>query len=299
MRLLAGHNLAAKGRILLGYRMRGVPPFSPLSLFSSGEQGAWYDPSDLSTMFTDTAGATPATVGDPVALLLDKSQGLEVGPELVTNGDFSDGATGWSLGANTTISDGVASFNYTGFAGMLTAVGASVVAERFYRISFDLLSRSSGSIRPVLGNTTISTNTSLGTKTFSYVRPAASLTSGLSFIGSGNGFVGSITNVSVRELLGNHATQATAAARPTLTAGTPSFLRSDLVDDAILWTASAGTDYTIARLNSAGVVTILTEQSLSGSTDIFLEQDIAAYIAVNRALTEGETSGLTAYLEAL
>ena len=25
--------------------------FSPASLFSSGEEGAWYDPSDLSTLF--------------------------------------------------------------------------------------------------------------------------------------------------------------------------------------------------------------------------------------------------------
>ena len=47
--------------------------FNPASLFTSGEQGAWYDPSDLSTMFTDTAGTTPATVGDSVARINDKS----------------------------------------------------------------------------------------------------------------------------------------------------------------------------------------------------------------------------------
>ena len=47
--------------------------FNPASLFASGEQGAWYDPSDLSTMFTNTAGTTPATVGDSVARINDKS----------------------------------------------------------------------------------------------------------------------------------------------------------------------------------------------------------------------------------
>jgi len=48
--------------------------FSPLSLFSNGEQGAWYDPSDLSTLFQDAAGTTPVTAsGDPVGLFLDKS----------------------------------------------------------------------------------------------------------------------------------------------------------------------------------------------------------------------------------
>ena len=48
--------------------------FDPLSLFEEGQQGAWYDPSDLSTLFQDSAGTTPVTAdGDPVGLMLDKS----------------------------------------------------------------------------------------------------------------------------------------------------------------------------------------------------------------------------------
>lgn len=48
--------------------------FSPASLFAMGEQGVWYDPSDLSTMFQDTAGTIPVTTpGQTVALILDKS----------------------------------------------------------------------------------------------------------------------------------------------------------------------------------------------------------------------------------
>lgn len=48
--------------------------FSPKSLFSSGEQGAWYDPSDLSTMFQDSAGTTPVTgAGQVIGLIQDKS----------------------------------------------------------------------------------------------------------------------------------------------------------------------------------------------------------------------------------
>ena len=75
----------------------GGSPFSPLSLFSGGAPGAWYDPSDYSTLFQDSAGTTPVTaVEQPVGLMLDKSQGLVLGPELVTNGDFSNGTTGWS-----------------------------------------------------------------------------------------------------------------------------------------------------------------------------------------------------------
>lgn len=48
--------------------------FNPLSLFSAGEQGAWYDPSDLSTLFQDAAGTIPVTAaGQPVGKMLDKS----------------------------------------------------------------------------------------------------------------------------------------------------------------------------------------------------------------------------------
>jgi hypothetical protein len=47
--------------------------FSPASLFANGEQGAWYDPSDLTTLFTDSAGTTPVTAVEQfVGLMLDK-----------------------------------------------------------------------------------------------------------------------------------------------------------------------------------------------------------------------------------
>jgi len=48
--------------------------FNPRSLFASGEQGIWLDPSDFSTLFQDSAGTTPVTaVGQPVGKILDKS----------------------------------------------------------------------------------------------------------------------------------------------------------------------------------------------------------------------------------
>ena len=48
--------------------------FNPRSLFASGEQGIWLDPSDFSTLFQDAAGTTPVTaLGQPVGKILDKS----------------------------------------------------------------------------------------------------------------------------------------------------------------------------------------------------------------------------------
>lgn len=44
------------------------------SLFSNGEQGFFYDPNDLTTMFQDAAGTVSVTgVGQPVGLIRDKS----------------------------------------------------------------------------------------------------------------------------------------------------------------------------------------------------------------------------------
>lgn len=46
--------------------------FTPASLFASGEEGAWYEPSPT-TCFTDTAGTIAATYGDAVARINDLS----------------------------------------------------------------------------------------------------------------------------------------------------------------------------------------------------------------------------------
>lgn len=48
--------------------------FSPARLFGLSEPGVWYDPSDLTTLFQDTAGTTPVTAaGQTVARINDKS----------------------------------------------------------------------------------------------------------------------------------------------------------------------------------------------------------------------------------
>lgn len=48
--------------------------FDPASLFGAGEAGAWYDPSDLATLWQDTAGTIAVTAaGQAVARIDDKS----------------------------------------------------------------------------------------------------------------------------------------------------------------------------------------------------------------------------------
>jgi len=51
----------------------GAAKFSPKSLFANGEEGAWYDPSDLSSMFQNSDGTGAVSVDDPVGYIQDKS----------------------------------------------------------------------------------------------------------------------------------------------------------------------------------------------------------------------------------
>jgi len=54
--------------------VRGGASSSPASLFAAAEPGAWYDPSDLTTLFQDSAGTTPVTApNQTVGKMLDKS----------------------------------------------------------------------------------------------------------------------------------------------------------------------------------------------------------------------------------
>ena len=51
----------------------GASEIDPATLFASGEKGAFFDISDLSSMWQNTAGTTPAAVGSEVLRIDDKS----------------------------------------------------------------------------------------------------------------------------------------------------------------------------------------------------------------------------------
>ena len=53
--------------------MHGGAAFSPASLFSSGEEGSWYDPSDLTTLFQNSDGTGAPAADGPIGYMADKS----------------------------------------------------------------------------------------------------------------------------------------------------------------------------------------------------------------------------------
>ena len=179
----------------------GGSPFSPLSLFATGAPGAWYDPSDYTTLFQDSAGTTPVTaVEQPVGLMLDKSQGLVLGSELAS-------VTSW-----------VSASGYQN-----VTVTSSLVVNRFYQISFLVTSTNNGGMELRVGNTaggaTDVVINNVAAQQYRFILPCdAGGTSVLFQDTTGTPFEGTITNISVKELPGNHAFQATSASRPVLSA---------------------------------------------------------------------------------
>lgn len=209
-------------------------PFSPSSLFAAGEQGVWYDPNDTATLFQDSAGTTPVTaVEQPVGLMLDKSKGLVLGSELVTNGDFSGGSTGWAIvGANVTIASGKATWNAAAANERITQ--GTLDALKWYLVAFDVVDYAAGT---VYFNSTNGNKTVTGNGRYSYYITGAT---NIYIRAGAAGFTGSIDNISVRELPGNHAFQATSTSRPVLSARYNLLTKTEQFDDAA-WTKTGAT----------------------------------------------------------
>lgn len=215
--------------------------FNPSILFALGEPGAWYDPSDMSTMFQDTAGTVPVTAaGQSVAMVLDKSKGLVLGPELVTNGAF-DTDTAWTKGPGWVIAGGVASITSSAATNAITQTLG--VTGKTYQITYTVVSISTQGFRSFAGGNSGTLRSAPGTYTELVVCGSSNNLIGVA--ASAAGTTGSIDNISVRELPGNHATQTTAGARPTyqVDATGRGFLLFDGADDWLVTpTITPGTD---------------------------------------------------------
>jgi hypothetical protein len=212
-----------------------APPFSPSSLFLASEQGAWYDPSCLECMFQDSAGTTAAALNSPVGLLLDKRYGLVTTEEKVGDAGF-DNAGYWAADAGWVVAGGVATG--TAVTGGISKASALTVGN-WYRATLTV-ARTSGSLNlPYDGaGSNISAVSTSGT----FTRYFRATTTTLQAVYS-TAFTGTIDNISVKEVPGNHATQATAASRPTLKqdASGRLYLEFDGIDDSL---ATAAINFT-------------------------------------------------------
>lgn len=226
------------------------------SLFSAGEVGVWYDPSDFSTMYQDSAGTTPVTaVEQPVGLMLDKRKGLVLGPELCTDPGF-DTPSAWSFAGVTpgwSVSGGKAEVTQTATGNRWVSNGARLTVGKTYLVTADV-TRIAGSCAPDMSSVAAGDATSSGAKRWIVTASIISL----QFIARVD-FIGSIDNISVRELPGNHATQATSTKRPVLSARVNLLTKTEDFSDAVWTKTAAGTGVTPVVVSNAEVAPDGTE----------------------------------------
>jgi len=248
-------------------RNGGDLPFSIADLFSSGQDGAWYQPNEITTLFQNSSGAAPVTAdSQPVGLMLDKSQGLELGSELITNGDFSDGSTGWVSNGESNISGGEGHIISTdGSYSALYQIPPLEIGKTYF-YSFDV-TVTSGILSVVAGLGAERAVSQSGIATGYITAVGTSFEIKRRF---GSIVAATIDNVSVKEVLGNHARQPVSAARPTYNV-TPDRLTLDKVDDAIIidipvggWTGSMVLG-TVDGTASYGVTIPAGEYTLGGT----------------------------------
>lgn len=170
------------------------------------------EPADLAGfVFQDSTGTTPATGTDPIGLLLDRQYGAaNLGQELAGSLNTWTPGAGWAIAGSTLVASAAGAFSSS-------SVAAVLVAGRTYRVEYTVSAYSAGSVRLRFLTGTATTaidRTSAGT--FSEFIVANPSNATIAVQTGASGFTGTVSAVSVREVLGIPALQATAANKPTL-----------------------------------------------------------------------------------
>jgi len=291
-----------------------------VALHAKFTQSLWLDPSDTSTLFQDSEGTVPGALNQPVGLVLDRSKGLELGPEL----------------GNPTLLDKRADTDgtVTRSGGIITFVGAESglstgVSEEITGLTIGKTYRFAGRFRRIAGEASVWAQIQSGSggggsgltqgiessddawNSFTIFWQASSIDAHFTFM-SGNGQAIEIDEsaYSVRELPGNHASQSSTVSRPTLILDTNDkpCLSFDGSDDALTVTLStiAAGEIIVATPTGAywaplacraGVWSIGPETYEGGVGDFFstIGGEINGLMAFDRQLSVSERSTALAW----
>lgn len=247
-------------RFLTGAGFTGAPPDQLLqfwlaggavslesairALFANGEQGAWYDPSDFSTMFQDSAGTTPVTaVEQPVGLMLDKRLPATLTVPLDAMAFMPAGSTPPTAADTTFLSEVCGSVTFPANTGGYSVSRAysskphPIVLGRHYTHSYRIALSRALTSGETLAVYTTGTNGTDSVITLDDLTPsgvwvdfvnatvvASAVESGENYcVVYANSAIASpitiyVRQYTVKEIPGNHALQTTAASRPVLSA---------------------------------------------------------------------------------
>lgn len=230
--------------------------------------------------FQDSAGTLPIYLGGTVGLGLDAT--AVVGQNLVTNMGF-DADANWFKSAGWAISGGVATATSAAI-GSVVSQNIALTPGKSYVVSFDVLSISGGQVQPRFqgGVEVLGTGRS-AIGTYTEIMTAVSGNTTLALRAGGSTTTATIDNISVKEISGNHVTQATAGNRPTITR-IPRKLGPELVSNgefnsSVTWSDASTAPATAAI--SGGVATLIGD----GTNRARLRQLIPLTAGKNYAVT--------------
>jgi hypothetical protein len=252
------------------------------SLFDNNEVGVRYEIWDTSTLFQNAAGTTPVTApGQPVGLMLDKSKNLALGSQLITpeSEAFTQlPAQFTGVGLTTSFTDGR-------IRGTVTTEGTS----RRYDVIIPTVAGRTYLINYVGSNNILTAAVAwVNTNASSIIHPegdfeqsvrvrASSTSMTLRFYprsASQTQFAGDFvefSQFSVRELAGNHASQATDASRPTYGVVPKGGQRNLLLNTDLIAGAASGTPGTVPTgwtyTLSGGTLTVVPDGLRVAATD--------------------------------
>lgn len=260
--------------------------WNPLPLFANGVQGAWYESSDLATLYQDAVMLVPVTAsGDPVGARLDLSKGLVPTALSVTTNNISNPIT---LPAN----------------GNFTLLSTNNTPKGMLKIEIEITGSFSNLSLNIDGNgAAFGVITSAGKHTFTVnnTTPVGSLYANLYIRANSSAQTFKIESFKISKIEGNHAVQTVSSARPIYqTDGAKSWLYHDKVDDKMTVNLPAMTATTVTATDAG--VTINYPVSITAGDYILtnnstLGRDYGRLI-IDRELTVAEQTQVTNYFNA-
>jgi len=187
-----------------------------------------YESLYTSVLYQSSSGQTPVTVVEqPVGLMLDTRKGPVFGSNIITNGTFATD-TNWTKGTGWSIGSGVA----TKTAGSAANLSQTVtIPAGWYKVSFDLTVTAGSVTATFTGGTTAS---GFGGTTSGVYTAFILSTGNTAFsLNASSTFAGTVDNVVVSSVAGNHVRQGTAANRPVLSARYNLLTYTEQFDNAV------------------------------------------------------------------
>lgn len=230
--------------------------------FFSKNYGAWFDLNDITTLFQDTSGTIPVIAsGDPIALVLDKSQNLELGPEIRDHDNFIESDLRYVTSDKNNLLEvidnklKITRVNAGYFTGSIRI--PNIIANKWYRL--EIVGKA------IVGNWPVHTtsvpfyvyykeNSDFGVYYFKATQNYVNVEVGT--LSNGDDSVIEISKLSIKEFKGNHASQRISSSRPIYKKiGINAGFEIDRIDDTLEISLTQRLIGNISIASNAGIST--------------------------------------------